>query len=231
MAPKLALQLNELFPNSDIYIMYGQTEASPRLSFLAPEDLLRKPGSIGMAIPGVTLQVLREDGTSAAPGETGEIVAQGDNIMVGYWQRPEETDLVLRGGKLWTGDLAYCDEDGFFFIVSRKSEMIKCGSHRIAPKEIEEIISEMNGIVEVAVAGREDEILGESICAYVVLQPGSPLTQKDILTFCRKHLPAYKVPHRILLLGELPKSESGKIQKEQLAQTSNGNHLPPHLHN
>ncbi len=181
MSPKLAGQLNELFPQTEIFIMYGQTEASPRLSYLAPDDLSRKPGSIGKAIPGVTLELFKKDGTPAATGEVGEIVASGDNIMPGYWQRPEETKDALRDGKLWTGDLAYCDEDGFFYIVSRKTDMIKCGSHRIAPKEIEEIVLEIDAVHEAVVIGAEDQILGELIHAYVVLEPNHSLNEKDII--------------------------------------------------
>ncbi len=216
MSPKLAHELKELFPHSEIFIMYGQTEASPRLSYLAPRDLSRNPGSIGKAIPGVTLEILKKDTTPAAIGEVGEIVASGENIMQGYWQRPEETKAVLRDGKLWTGDLAYHDEDGFLYIVSRKTDMIKCGSHRIAPKEIEEIILEIEAVHETVVMGKEDEILGELIHAYVVLKPNHFLTQKEIIKYCRKNLPAFKVPHQVILLDELPKTESGKIKKGEL---------------
>ena len=216
MSPKLAGQLAEVFPGVDIYIMYGQTEAAPRLSYLPPEYLLKKPGSIGRAIPGVTLEVLREDGRAAGVGEVGEIVASGQNIMAGYWQRPGETKAVLRNGKLWTGDLAYADENGFLYIVSRKSDLIKCGSHRIAPKEIEEIIHESEAVHEVAVVGIEDEILGESIHAFVVLEPGHAASEKDIVRYCRKNLPAFKVPHKVIMLDELPKTSSGKIKKGDL---------------
>ena len=216
MSPKLAGQLSELFPHTEIFIMYGQTEASPRLSFLAPKNFLNKPGSIGKAIPGVTLELFKKDGTPAAVGEVGEIVASGDNIMPGYWQRPEETKAVLRKGKLWTGDLAYRDEEGFFYIVSRKTDMIKCGSHRIAPKEIEEIIIEIDAVHETAVVGAEDEILGELIHAYVILKPDHSLNEKNIVKYCRRNLPAFKVPHQVKILDELPKSESGKIKKGEL---------------
>jgi len=216
MSPILAGQLSEVFPRAKIYIMYGQTEAAPRLSYLDPEYLLKKPGSIGKAIPGVTLELIKEDGTPAAVGEVGEIVAGGENIMAGYWQRPEETKAVLRGGKLWTGDLAYCDEDGFLYIVSRKSDLIKCGSHRIAPKEIEEIILEVDAVHEAAVVGVADDILGENIQAYVVLKPGHTASEKDIAAYCRKNLPAFKVPHGITILEELPKTSSGKIKKGDL---------------
>jgi len=216
MSPKLAKQLSELFPDTEIYIMYGQTEASPRLSYLAPEDLLNKPGSIGKAIPGVILEVVNKDGAPVRTGESGEIVASGENIMAGYWQREDETREVLRDGKLWTGDLAYRDEDDYLYIVSRKSDMIKCGSHRIAPKEIEEIILEIDSIHEAVVMGAEDEILGENIHVYVVLKPDASATEKDIVRYCRRNLPAFKVPHRVIFLDELPKTSSGKIKKGEL---------------
>ncbi|MDW7773319.1 MAG: AMP-binding protein [Desulfobulbaceae bacterium] len=216
MSPRLAAELCQVFPQTDIYIMYGQTEAGPRLSYLAPEDLFSRPGSIGKAIPGVTLELIRKDGTPAAPGEIGEIVASGENIMAGYWQRPEETRAVLRNGRLWTGDLAYCDDEGFLYIVSRKTDMIKCGAHRIAPKEIEEILLEIEAVHEAAVSGIEDEILGELIQAYVVAKPGSSLTEKDVLGYCRRNLPAFKVPHKLKILDELPKTSSGKIKKSEL---------------
>ena len=136
--------------------MYGQTEASARLSYLEPCDFFRKAGSIGKAIPGVELNVLKEDGSPVGVGEVGEIVATGKNIMQGYWNNPEKTAAVLRDGALWTGDLAKIDDEGYLYIVSRKSDMIKSGAHRISPKEIEEVIHELEGIHEVAVIGMPD---------------------------------------------------------------------------
>jgi acyl-CoA synthetase (AMP-forming)/AMP-acid ligase II len=216
MAPQLAKRLKEVFPKVEIFIMYGQTEASPRLSCLLPEDLERKYGSIGKAIPGVTLELLSQDGQLVSPGEVGEIVANGENIMAGYWQRLEETAEALRPEGLWTGDLAKMDEEGYLFMVSRKSDMIKSGSHRIAPKEIEEIILEHESVHEAVVVGQEDEILGEAIKACIVLRPDAKCTGKDLTRHCRKNLPAFKVPHHIVFLDELPKTATGKIKKAEL---------------
>ena len=196
--------------------MYGQTEAAARLSFLDPKEIYRKAGSIGKAIPGVTLQLLDKGGKAVQPDEIGEIVAQGDNIMLGYWGKPEETARVLRPEGLYTGDLAKMDEEGFFYIVGRKNEMIKSGSHRIAPKEIEEILLENDMIHEVAVIGVEDEILGEAIKACIVLKTEAACNVKDITLHCRRNLPAYKVPHHIEFYSELPKTASGKICKAKL---------------
>ncbi len=221
MSPTLAADLSEVFPDVDIYIMYGQTEAAPRLSCLAPDKIVDKAGSIGTAIPGVSLEVCRPDGTLAGVGEVGEIVAAGDNIMAGYWQQPEETAKVLKDGRLWTGDLARMDEEGFLFIESRKSDMIKSGSHRIAPKEIENVIMELPSIHEVAVVGHPDEILGEKIIAFVVLKDGSVVSPKELSRHCRRNLPAFKVPHEIVYQEELPKNAAGKIQKTALKLGNN----------
>ena len=219
MSPKLINELKSILPHVDIYIMYGQTEASARLSYLEPEELFRKSGSIGKAIPGVTLEVLNPEGYPVKQGEVGEIVARGENIMAGYWKEPEKTAQVLRKEVLWTGDMARIDEEGFIYIVSRKSDMIKSGAHRISPKEIEEIILEYSAVHEAAVVGVEDEILGEAIKACVVLKDGFSCTKRELLSHCHKNLPLYKVPQHIEFREELPKTSSGKIRKIDLKQT------------
>jgi acyl-CoA synthetase (AMP-forming)/AMP-acid ligase II len=196
--------------------MYGQTEASARLSYLEPEKLLEKIGSIGKGIPGVTLTVRDDKGNVCAPGKVGEIVASGDNIMMGYWNQSEETARVLKPEGLYTGDLAKTDEEGYLYIVSRKSDMIKSGAHRISPKEIEEVLAEHEAVVESAVIGIPDEILGEAIKAIVVLKDGISVGEKDILKHCRINLPQFKIPKFVELRDSLPKTPSGKIKKNQL---------------
>ncbi len=212
MPPAVARELKEALPDTDIFIMYGQTEATARLSYLPPELILKKAGSIGKAIPGVELRCVDRAGRPVMPGETGEICARGPNVMKGYWDMPEETEKVLRNGWLYTGDLATVDEDGFFYIVSRKSEMIKSGAHRISPKEIEEVISELPEIHEVAVIGMPDDILGESICAFVVPR-GEGFDERKVLRYCRRNLASFKVPHRIIAVAGLPRTMSGKVKK------------------
>jgi long-chain acyl-CoA synthetase len=220
MSPALARKLASVLTGASIYVMYGQTEAAPRLSFLDPADLYRKSGSIGKAIPGVILEVISPDGEIASPGEVGELVATGDNVMAGYWGQPEATANVLRDGRLWTGDLATTDEEGFLYLVGRKSEMLKSGAHRIAPKEIEEVLQEHDAVYEAAVIGIEDEILGEAIKACIVLKQGVLCLEKELLHHCRQILPAYKVPHIIEFRKELPKTESGKTKKSELKVTA-----------
>ncbi len=216
MSPTLALRLKKVFPGTEIYIMYGQTEASARLAFLEPEELEQRSGSMGRGIPGVELRLVDKQGNSVLVGETGEIVARGENIMAGYWQRPEETAAVLKKEGLWTGDLARQDEDGFFYIVSRKSDIIKCGSHRIGPKEIEDVLAGHPAVHEVAVVGVADEILDERIRACVVLKDGVDCQQRDLVKHCRRELPAYKIPQEIIFLQKLVKTATGKIVKAAL---------------
>lgn len=216
MSPALARELMAALPGVAIYVMYGQTEAAPRLSYLDPADLHRKTGSIGKAIPGVTLKVLTPSGIAVKPGETGELVAKGENVMLGYWGQPQATADVLHDGWLWTGDLATEDEEGYLYIVGRQSDMIKSGAHRIAPKEIEDVLLEYDAVFEVAVIGVDDDILGETLRACVVLKEPGCCNAEALLRHCQKILPHYKVPHSVVFYEELPKTESGKIRKSDL---------------
>ncbi len=222
MSPRHATELAEALPGTEIIIMYGQTEASARLSYLAYKDLARKSGSIGKAIPGVRLTVRRDDGSVATPGEVGELVAEGPNVMLGYWGLPEETEKALRADGLHTKDLAKADEEGYLYIVGRESDMIKSGAHRVSAKEIEEVVLEIPAVQEVAVVGEEDEILGEAIKAYVVLRPGVACGRSEILSYCRANLPLYKIPKHVVFCDGFPKTATGKIRKSDLLQGGKG---------
>ena len=216
MAANHALELKSLLPKTQIFIMYGQTEATARLSYLEPDVLVRKAGSVGKAIEGVTLSIRKKDGSDSSPGVVGEIVAEGDNIMKGYWENQEETNKVLKYGKLHTGDLAWKDDEGFIYIVGRESEMIKTSGHRISPKEIEEVILEIPNVYEVAVKGIKDNLLGEAVVAYVVVSNASNIEKDEILKHCKKNLPIYMIPKAIYFVDQLPKTDSGKIKKNEL---------------
>ncbi len=218
MAPALIQELREALPRTQIFIMYGQTEASARLSFLPPNLLDQKLGSIGKGIPNVDLKVMDKEGNSVPPGEVGEIVALGPNIMKGYWNSPEETEIVLDAEGLHTGDLARVDEEGFIYIVDRKKDMIKSGSHRVSAKEIEETILEDSSILECAVIGIEDEMQGEVLKAFIVPTNRGEFYEEEIIKFCKKRLPPYKVPKYVEVVRSLPKNEAGKILKNRLKE-------------
>jgi acyl-CoA synthetase (AMP-forming)/AMP-acid ligase II len=213
MSPQYARELSRILPNTQVYIMYGQTEATARLTYLEPEGLLERSGSIGKAIPGVEIDIITEGGVPASNGQEGEIVAKGKNIMAGYWNDPEQTNKVLKEGRLHTGDIARRDEDGYLYIVGRRSDMIKSGAHRISPKEIEEVILEMDEVHEVGVVGIPDEILGEAIRAVIVLKDGFESDAKKVQRYCQTKLASFKIPKEVVFARELPKTSSGKIRK------------------
>jgi long-chain acyl-CoA synthetase len=213
MAPALTDRLLTALPDTKIFIMYGQTEASARLTYLPPEKIREKRGSIGIAIPDTVIEIRNRQGQQVKPGEHGEICAYGANIMHGYWGDPDMTAQVLKDGWLYTGDLAHTDSDGYIYIDGRSSDMIKSGANRISPKEIEEVIQELENVQEVAVVGSPDEILGEIIKAYVVAKTDSDLDKKAIQRHCKINLAIYKIPKEIEFIDELPKTASGKIKK------------------
>lgn len=222
LSKSLIQELKTCLPDADIYIMYGQTEGSARLSYLAPDDLPRKIGSIGKGIAGVSLKVVKEDGSRVLPGEVGQIVAEGDCIMAGYWNNPLETAKVLKRGRLFTGDLATVDDEGFIYIVGRQSDMIKSGSYRIHPVEIEEVLHSHPGVLESAVVGVRDPILGESITAFIVTRDGCRVSSSEIARFARRFLPNYKLPRKVVFVEALPKTSSGKIKRPALKHQAAG---------
>ena len=225
MPPQHAQELIQILPDTSVYIMYGQTEAAPRLTYLDPRDVIRKAGSIGKAIPGVTIDLIKEGGIPAIKGEEGEIVASGRNIMIGYWNNPEQTRKVLRDGKLFTGDIAKMDDEGFLYIVGRQNDMIKSGAHRISAKEIEEVILGLQAVHEVAVIGVEDHILGEAIKAFIVLKEGAKLDAQEIQRYCAARLASFKVPKEVAFVSDLPKTNSGKVRRHMLKRPETYTHL------
>jgi acyl-CoA synthetase (AMP-forming)/AMP-acid ligase II len=216
LSPALIRRLIEVLPRQQIFIMYGATEASARLAYLPPDQLADAIGSIGYAIAGVELRVLRPDGNECHTDEIGELVARGPNIMRGYWNAPEETARVIDAHGYHTGDLARRDGKDRLWIVGRREDMIKSGGHRIAPQEIEEAILEHPAVHETAVIGVPDELLGERIVAFVVPKVPTALDELALGRFLGDRLPAYKLPRAIELRDDLPKNDAGKISKQVL---------------
>jgi long-chain acyl-CoA synthetase len=194
---------------------YGLSETSPVASF-NHLDRERKPGSIGTPIRGVEMKVVDDDGNDLSRGKVGEIAIRGHNVMKGYWNRPDATDEVLRDGWLLTGDMATVDEDGYFFIVDRKKDMIIRGGYNVYPREIEEVLYEHPGVLEAAVVAIPDEALGEEIGAAVVRRPGADIDAEEIRAFVRERVAAYKYPRHIWFLEGLPKGGTGKILKREI---------------
>jgi acyl-CoA synthetase (AMP-forming)/AMP-acid ligase II len=216
------LELLGSFPNVRFFSMYGQTEATARLSYLPPEKLPEKLGSIGFGLPSSKLEVLKADGSSVLPGstETGEIVASGDNISLGYWKDPPETAKYFKAGRLHTSDIARMDRDGFIFIVEREREIIKTGGNRVSAKEVEEVIAEIPEIIEVAVIGVPHPLLGEAIRACIVVA-GDKLSPDQVGGHCRARLSSFKVPEEIVFLPALPHTSAGKVLKAKLRESFN----------
>lgn len=216
MAPDIIKRILDAFPDKELYIMYGQTEASPRVTWLPPEKVQSKIGSIGIEVNGLEVELLGEDGNKVPTGEVGEIVVGGDSVMLGYWNQPDEEKEVLKNRKLFTGDLAKRDDDGYLYIVGRKKEIIKSGGNRISVKEVEETLLSNSKIHEVAVFGVDDDIFGEAVKAVIVLRDGEESDEKEIQKFVRILLPEYKVPRYVQFIDHLPKTQAGKIDKKSL---------------
>jgi long-chain acyl-CoA synthetase len=198
---------------------YGLTEASP-VTHCNPLYGERRLGSVGLPLPGVDAKVVDEEGKEVPLGEVGELIVKGPNVMKGYWNRPDGTQKALKDGWLFTGDLARMDQDGYFYIVDRKKDMIIAGGYNIYPREVEEVLYGHEAVQEAAVVGVPDPYRGETVAAFIVLKEAyrGKVTEKDIEAFCRANLAAYKVPRIIQFRDSLPKSSVGKILKRELTK-------------
>jgi len=207
-------------PHTEIFIMYGATEASARLTYLEPGKYDEKMGSIGKAIPGVTMRVLDDRGSEVPVGQTGELVGAGSNIMQGYWRNPEATTTVLSPDGYHTGDFGYQDPDGFFYVTGRRDELLKVGGHRVNLLEIEDAILATGQVLEAVVLGIPDPLLGNRLAAMAVAKNGD-CAEKEILARCVQKLPKYKLPGEIRLIRSLPKNSSGKIDRTKCVELMN----------
>ncbi len=194
---------------------YGLSETSPVASFNQPGQV-RKPGSIGTPIEGVEMQVIDDAGQPLPAGEVGEIAIRGHNVMKGYWGKPDATAESISEGWFRSGDLARVDEDGYFFIVDRKKDLIIRGGYNVYPREVEEVLYEHPAVAEAAVVGMPHDDLGEEVGAAVALRPGAKASPDELRDFARERVAAYKYPRRVWLVPELPKGPSGKILRREV---------------
>ena len=218
MPVALTNRLRAALPGVDLFVMYGQTEATSRLTWLPPARLDRKAGSVGVPIDGVRVRIVHEDGSGAGVGQDGEVQVSGPNVMQGYWNNPDATAAVLRDGWLRTGDIGHLDADGFLFLAGRRSDMIKTGAHRVHPGDIEQAIAEIDGVIEAAVVGVDDALLGQVIKAYVVTATLPERGVERVKAHCRARLAPYKVPRHVEFVTALPRTASGKVRRASLTE-------------
>jgi acyl-CoA ligase (AMP-forming) (exosortase A-associated) len=214
--------LRQALPTTKIFLMYGLTEAF-RSTYLPPEELDRRPTSMGKAIPDTEILVLKEDGKLCEPGEIGELVHRGPTVSLGYWNRPEDTARALRPNPLlspemgdcervcYSGDLVKTDDEGFLYFVGRRDTMIKSSGFRISPTEIEEVLFQTGKLRGAAAIGIPDDVLGQVVKVFVVAKDGTPVDPQELLQICAEKMPRYMVPKSLEVLDELPKTSSGKV--------------------
>ena len=214
-------KLQAAFPRARLVMMYGLTECI-RASYLPPEEIDRRPGSVGRGVPNQVHWLVDDAGQRLPEGSSGELVVSGPHVMQGYWERPDETRERLEPGStqdervLRTGDIFRSDVDGYLYFVSRKDDIIKTRGETVAPREVENTIEQLDGITGCAVIGVEDETLGLAVKAYVTIRPGCALNARDVIRHCLARLENYKAPKFVDIVEELPRTESGKIRHASL---------------
>ncbi len=213
-------RLRQLLPKVELYLMHGLTEVA-RTMYLPPDQTDKRPGSSGVAMPGTELWIEDEQGRRLGPGEVGELVVRGRHVMRGYWDDPQQTGERFRPGPLpgervcYSGDLFRTDEDGFFYFVSRKDDIIKCRGEKVAPREVENVLYSMPGVQDAAVVGIPDPLLGQAVKAFVVASD-SGMTEAAVIAHCKARLEDFMVPQQVEFRRELPKTDNGKIRKLDL---------------
>jgi amino acid adenylation domain-containing protein len=220
LPPDHLLQLQDLFPGVKIFSMYGLTETK-RTLYLPPDQITKRPASVGIAIPGTEVWIEGVNGKRLEPGEIGELVIRGRHVMRGYWGDKEASEKRFRPGPLcgemvcYSGDLFFMDEEGYLYFSSRKDDMIKSRGEKVSPVELEKILFKLPGVIEAAVIGVPDHVMGQAIKAFVVFKD-QEISEREVLRFCRNNLEDYAVPKEIVILDSLPKTSSGKIDKKSL---------------
>jgi amino acid adenylation domain-containing protein len=221
LEPKHIDFVRSAFPQARVYSMYGLTECK-RCTYLPPEDIERKPGSVGIAIPNTEIWITNDDGMRLGPNEVGQLVVRGATVMRGYWGKPEATASKLKPGPLpgevvlYTGDLCRMDEEGYLYFVGRMDEVVKSGAEKVAPREVERALESIPGVREAAVIGVPDPVLGQALKAYVIPAPNASLSEKALQRECRRLLEAHMVPRHIVIVADLPRTSTGKVSKKEL---------------
>ena len=205
-------------PHARLFLMYGQTEATARIAYLPPDQLLARPDSVGRAVPGVTLRITDEHGVELPVGEVGEIRVRGANVTHGYWQDPVASAEKFVDGELRTGDLGRLDHDGFLHVVDRRDDFIKSWGYRVSSHEVEDVALELPGVTAAAAVGRPDPEAGEAVVLFAALGPGSGLDEEGLARHLRGRLARHLVPHEIRLLDQLPLNQNGKVVKTALRE-------------
>ncbi len=215
-------RLRQVWPHVRIYSMYGLTECK-RVAYLPPEEIDRRPDSVGRAMPNTQVFIVDEQGQRVPPGEVGELVVRGANVMKGYWKSPQATADRLKPGPLpgefvlYTGDLFRMDEEGFLYFVGRRDDIIKSRGEKVSPREVEDVLCRHPDVTQAAVVGVPEAVLGQAIHAFVTLAENAAADERELLRWCRRELEDYMVPQRIEIRDTLPRTPSGKVDKKQLA--------------
>jgi amino acid adenylation domain-containing protein len=215
------VEIRSRFPQAQLFSMYGLTECK-RVTYLPPDQLNIRPGSVGRGMPNEEVYLVDEQGNRLPPGSTGELVVRGSNVMRGYWGKPEETAKRLKPGLypgefvLHTGDLFRTDNEGYLYFVSRMDDIIKSRGEKVAPKEVENVLYGLEGVLEAAVVGVSDPLLGEVVKAYIVLKPSYAYLERDVVRFCLAHIESFMAPKCVEFVPSLPKTSTGKIDRATL---------------
>jgi amino acid adenylation domain-containing protein len=217
--------LRAMFPQARLFSMYGLTECK-RVTYLPPEELDRRPGSVGRGMPNESLWLVDDAGRRLPHGSTGELVIRGSHVMLGYWRRPEETAAKLRDGPLpgervlYSGDLFRTDDEGWLYFVGRRDDIIKSRGEKVSPREVEDVLHALAGVVEAAVVGVDDPVLGQAIRAYVHRAAGAALDERTVIRHCLERLEPFMVPRQVVFTGAFPRSANGKVDKRALTEAA-----------
>jgi len=205
-----------------LFSMYGLTECK-RVTYLPPDQLDVRPMSVGKGMPNEEVWLVDEQGKRLPNGSTGELVVRGSHVMRGYWRKPQQTSERLKAGDLpgemylYTGDIFRTDSEGYLYFVARKDDIIKSRGEKVSPREVENVLHKLDGVMEAAVIGVADDVLGEAVKAFVVLKPGFSWSERDVIKHCLAHMEGFMAPKQVVFMDALPRTDTGKITKRGLS--------------